>query len=302
MSHTFRIAAAPCSWGVLEFGFEGAIPGYAQVLDEMVETGYAGTALGDWGFLPTEPRVLRDELQRRGLDLVAAFVPVALADAWAHAEGEATALRAARLLCESAGEACLIVLADDNGTVEVRTKNAGRVTPDLSLSHSQWRTFAAGTNRVARAIKQQTGLRTVFHHHCGGYAETPAEVDQLMALTDPDLVGLCLDTGHYVWGGGDPLLALSRYGDRVWHIHFKDLDGTLVERADAEHWDYFRAVQEGVFCELGQGQVNFRAVCDMLVERGYGGWLVVEQDVLPSMGSPKASAQRNRDYLRSIGL
>ena len=302
MSHTFRIAAAPCSWGVLEFGLEGATAGCGQVLDEMVETGYMGTDLGDWGFMPTDPTELRAEFERRCLDLVSAFVPVALANPQAHDDGEAMVVRAARLLREAAGEACLVVLADDNGTVDVRTKNAGRVTPGMGLSHSQWETFAAGTNRVARAIKQQTGLRTVFHHHCAGYVETPAEVDELMARTDPELVGLCLDTGHDMWGGGDPLAALSRYGDRVWHVHFKDLDASVVERASAESWDYLRAVQEGVFCELGRGQVNFPAVRDMLVEQDYDGWIVVEQDVLPSMGSPKASAQRNRDYLRSMGL
>lgn len=296
----FRIAAAPCSWGVLEYGREGTTPDCSQVLDEMAETGYSGTELGDWGFMPTQPSALRAELRRRSLDLVAAFVPVALADPQAHDEGEMRAVRTARLLRDTAGDACLIVLSDDNGTVDARTMHAGRVMPEICLRADQWSTFAAGASRVARAVKQQTGIRTAFHHHCAGYVETPVEVGRLMALTEPDLVGLCLDTGHCVWGGGDPLRALERYGGRVWHVHFKDVDAEVVQEAHDAGWDYFRAVQEGVFCELGQGIVDFASVCDSLVARGYDGWLVVEQDVLPSMGSPKDSARRNRDYLRSM--
>ncbi len=297
-----RIANAPCSWGVLEFDLDGQAAGYEQVLDEIAETGYAGTELGDWGFMPTDPAVLRAELAKRSLALLAAFVPVAFADASAHAEGEAVAVRTARLLRDTAGENCFIVLADNNGTVEARTRHAGRITPDLGLSDGQWQTFAAGVNRVARAVKEQAGLRTVFHHHCAGYVETPAEIDRLMALTDPALVGLCLDTGHCMFGGGDPADLMQRYADRIWHVHFKDFDPQAAARNHEQQGDYFAAIRQGVFCELGKGAVNFPAIRDLLLARGYDGWIVVEQDVLPSMGSPKMSAQRNRAYLQSIGL
>lgn len=300
--NNIRIANAPCSWGVLEFDLEGEAAGYAQVLNEIAETGYAGTELGDWGFMPTDPAQLRAELAARHLDLLAAFVPVALADAGAHTEGEAAAVRTAQLLRDTAGTGCFIVLADNNGTVNIRTQNAGRITPQMSLSGAQWQTFAAGADRIARAVKERTGLRTVFHHHCAGYVETPAEIEQLMALTDPALVGLCLDTGHCMFGGGDPADLLERYGDRIWHVHFKDFDPRVADQVRANDWDYFAAVQHGVFCELGQGAVNFPAMRDALRARGYEGWIVVEQDVLPSMGSPKMSAQRNRAYLQNIGL
>ena len=302
MSTTFRVANAPCSWGVLEFDLEGEAAGYAQVLDEIAATGYAGTELGDWGFMPTDPATLRAELARRGLALLAAFVPVALAQRDAHEAGEALAVRTARLLREAGGERCLIVLADDNGSVPQRTQNAGRVSPEMGLSDAQWGIFAEGAHRIARAVRQQTGLRTVFHHHCAGYVETPAEVARLMALTDPDLLGLCLDTGHYMLGGGNPIHALHVYAERIWHVHFKDYAPAVHERACAEGWDYFRMVRNGVFCELGQGAVSFPQIRDGLRALGYDGWIVVEQDVLPEMGAPKASAQRNRDYLRSIGL
>ena len=302
MEKKLRIANAPCSWGVLEFGLEGETAGYAQVLDEMAEAGYAGTELGDWGFMPTDPATLRAELDRRGLALLAAFVPVALADRAQHAGGEAAALRTARLLADAAGEGCFIVLADDNGKVESRTQHAGRIRPEHALSDAQWQVFAEGANRIARAVRETVGLRTVFHHHCAGYVETPDEIEKLLMLTDPDTLGLCLDTGHYTYGGGDPCEALRRYRNRIWHVHFKDCHPEIAARARAEGWDYFEAVRRGVFCELGQGSVNFRAIVEDLQATGYDGWIVVEQDVLPAMGSPLASARRNRAYLASLGL
>lgn len=299
---TIKVANAPCSWGVLEFGMEGEAADYSQVLDEMSETGYAGTELGDWGFMPTDPEQLTRELEARKLSMLGAFVPIALADPAAHEAGEATALRTARLLAAVAGSTPFIVLSDDSGKDPVRVQYAGRIRPEQGLSQSQWQTYAAGVERIARAVRRQTGLRTVFHHHCAGYVETPDELDRLMNLTDPDLVGLCLDTGHYRFGGGDPLAAAAGYGDRIWHVHFKDCHPEVAARSRSEGWDYFESVRQGVFCELGQGEVDFVGILAVLRQQGYEGWIVVEQDVLPGMGSPKASAQRNRDYLRQIGL
>src|SRR5438132_3276060 len=136
-----RVANAPCSWGVLEFDLPGKALGYAQVLDEIKETGYAGTELGDWGFMPTDPVALRRELDARGLELVGAFVPVAFAQEQAHGEGAERAVKTAQLMSEAVGPTPFIVLADDNGKDPRRTKLAGRVTPGESLSKSQWEIF-----------------------------------------------------------------------------------------------------------------------------------------------------------------
>lgn len=299
-----RIANAPCSWGQLEFEeTKGRRIGYGQMLDELAETGYTGTELGDWGFMPTAPDALRAELARRGLTMLGAFVPVALADAGAHETGEAQALRVARLLAAVAGDTPpVVVLADNNGSDPARTLHAGRITPALRLRDDAWPVFARGCERIARTVRETTGLRTVFHHHCAGWIETPDEIARLLDLTDPDLLGLCFDTGHYTYGGGEATEGLARFGDRIAYVHFKDCDPVVAAQARAAGWDYFAAVRHGVFCELGRGTVDFPAVADGLRARGYDGWIVVEQDVLPGLGTPKASARRNREYLRGIGL
>lgn len=297
-----KVANAPCSWGALEFDLEGKAPDYVQVLNEIVETGYEGTELGDWGFMPTDPQKLSQEIHGRNLKLLGAFVPVALKKPEAHQSGIEVAVRTARLIAAVEGNLPFIILADENGSIPERTKNAGRVTPEMGLSDSEWQTFAEGAEKVAAAVRKETGLRTAFHHHCAGYVETPAEIETLMALTDPSLLGLVFDCGHYRFGGGNPLEGLKKYGQRVWHFHFKDYQPEIGKQGIQEGWDYFQSVSAGVFCELGKGDVDFPALLAELDKIGYEGWGVVEQDVLPGMGRPRESAQRNRDYLASIGL
>jgi inosose dehydratase len=297
-----KIANAPCSWGVLEFELEGKAPDYIQVLDEIKETGYEGTELGDWGFMPTDPSKLNAELNKRELNLLGAFVPVLLKDKTKHAEGIEVAVKTAQLM-ESAGyKESFLVLADENGTIPNRTNNAGRITKDMELSSEEWQVFSEGANQLAEKVKNETGIRTVFHHHCGGYVETPNEVHTLLKNTDPNLLGLVLDMGHYKFAGGDPVEALNKYWDRIWHIHFKDCDENIAIKSRENSWDYFKSVNEGVFCELGKGSVDFKTIKDELVKRNYNGWIVVEQDVLPGMGNPKECAFRNREYIKSLGL
>ncbi len=308
-----RLANAPCSWGALEFeDVKGKGIPYGQMLDELRATGYTGTELGDWGYMPTEPAALHAELARRDLAMVGAFVPVALKNAEAHAAGEAQALKVARLLasvadCGQSETSPLIILADDNGADPLRTRFAGRVTTDLGLNAVEWETFARGAERIAHAVRSATGLPVAFHHHCAGYVETPQEITRFLDLTDADLIGLVFDTGHYLYGSGSNdgqtvLDGLRRFGDRIWHVHFKDCQPQIAAQARQEGRDYFTALRHGVFCELGKGAVPFASVLDSLRERDYRGWITVEQDILPGMGSPRESAERNRAYLRAIGL
>ncbi len=297
-----KIANAPCSWGVLEFELAGKAAGFEQVLDEIKETGYEGSELGDWGFMPSVSAALKNELDKRQLSMVGAFVPVFLKDRTKHAAGAEAAVKTAKLMSDAGYKNAFIVLADENGSIPERTQNAGRVTAEMGLSAEEWKVFAEGANLVAHEVKVRTGLRTVFHHHCAGYVETPAEIDQLMSLTDPSLLGLVLDMGHYKFGGGDPLSALIKHQSRIWHIHFKDCHAEIAAQSVKEGWDYFKSVGSGVFCELGKGSVDFPAIVKELNKQKYDGWIVVEQDVLPGMGNPKICALRNREYIKSLGL
>lgn len=297
-----QVANAPCSWGVLEFDGLAPPSGYAQVLDEIRDTGYAGTELGDWGFMPTTPARLGAEIKARGLELVGAFVPVAFANAAAHDAGAATAIRTASLMRDAGFPNAFIVLSDDNASVEARERHAGRIRPEHGLSDAAWMRFASGVDAIANAVTTETGLRAVFHPHCGGYVETPEEIDRLMELTDQARVGLVLDTGHIVYGGGDPLRVLHAHRDRVWHVHFKDCDMAVAERSRQRGLGYLAAVRAQLFCELGKGVVDFASIADVLRDSAYSGWIVVEQDVFPGYGSPKDSAARSRAFLRGLGL
>ncbi len=306
MTSRFKVGNAPCSWGTLEF--ESAqceqIP-FDRMLDELRDTGYTGTELGDWGYMPTDAAALHAELQRRDLVMLGAFVPVALRDAAAHAPGLATAVKTARLLAAVATQPDpYLVLADNNGTDAVRTRLAGRVPADAGLSAQEWTTFARGAEQIAKTVLEETGIRTVFHHHCAGFVERPEEIARLLEMTDPKLLGLVFDTGHYVYGSGttqaDVRDGLRRFADRIWYLHLKDCDPRVARSAREQEWDYFTALRHGVFCELGKGQVDFRAVFEWIREHHYEGYVLVEQDVLPGMGSPAESARRNREYLRSL--
>ena len=297
----FQVANAPCSWGIIE-NIEGERYDYARVLDEIAASGYKGTELGDWGFMPTDPAQLRDELARRDLQLLGSWVNVSFEDPARHAESTAACLRTAKLLAAVGGPDALVVLGPDPYTDPLRSLHSGRITPQMSLDAEGWRTFAAGTTRAAQQVRDETGLRCVLHHHTGTWIETPAETARLLEMTDPDLVGLVFDTGHWSFGGGDPLQGIRDHAERIWYVHFKDHDPAVAAKSRQQEWDGPTSVGKGIFPELGQGDVDFPAVLRALQEIGYAGWIVVEQDVLPGLGAPLESAKRNRQYLRSIGI
>ncbi|HEY9785869.1 MAG TPA: TIM barrel protein, partial [Candidatus Obscuribacterales bacterium] len=267
----------------------------------MALAGYAGTELGDLGFMPTEPQKLQAELRQRNLTMLAAFVPVDLSDASAHEEGQERALSVARLL-KAVSETPFIVLSDDNAKNPVRLENAGRIEKKHGLSDRQWTTLTRGAEKIARTVLDETGVKTVFHHHCAGFIETADEIERFLANTDPLLIGLCLDTGHYAFGGGDPVRGFERHAKRIWHVHFKDCHPEVRKQSRANGWNYFQSVRNGIFCELGRGSVNFSEIVRLMRRERYSGWIVVEQDVLPGMGTPLDSARRSREYLSTLGL
>jgi inosose dehydratase len=314
MTGTIRVANAPCSWGMIE-GFGEATP-WQTMLDELVETGYVGTELGDLGYLPSEPEALREALEGRGLAMLGGFEGVPLRRPGVVAERRDRIVQVARLLAAVAdvgnpGRKPYFILADETRGDPTRTDVAGRVTPELALSDEEHATFTANAEEVARLVAGETGLRTLFHHHCGAWIETPDEIERFLDATDADLIGLVFDTGHYTYGtgmpdtgppGGAAFEGLQRFWGRVPYVHVKDCHPGVAAQARTEGWDYGRAVGEGVFCELGHGSVDLLGVLAFLQAQGYDDWLTVEQDVLPGLGTPKESAARNRAVLEGMGI
>jgi len=293
-----HVATAPVSWGVMEVeGFTGQ-KSYGEVLDEMVKAGYTGTELGPYGFLPTDPKQLKSELAKRSLSLLGAFVPLPLAHAGQHEAAVQSAMEVARLLAKN--DAPYMVLAD--AMEPARMAVAGSVNDVRDgMSDQAWGGAARLLTRVARAARE-LGLTPVFHHHCGTFIETPGEVDRLLAMTDPELLGLCLDTGHYFYGGGDPVECARVYGKRIRHLHLKDVRPSVLEKVRNKRIPYLDAIRAGVFCELGEGGVNLTGVIQQLNAAGFNGWAVFEQDVDPSQPgcNPVESATRSRAYLRNV--
>ncbi|MDQ3253657.1 MAG: TIM barrel protein [Acidobacteriota bacterium] len=296
-----KVGNAPVSWGVMEVAGWGEQIPYRQVLDEIAEAGYTGTELGPYGYLPTEPNELMPELSARGLQLVASFVPVPLAHAERHESGYQEAMKVAHLLAQSGAR--LIVLSDEMS--EMRMAVSGRVDDSRDeLSDAQWDGAAQILTRISEACRE-LGLSAVFHHHAGSFVETPGEIARLCELTEPDVLGICLDTGHYLFGGGDPVDAVHMYGARIRHLHLKDVQLPVLESARRDEVGFLEAVRRGVFCPLGEGAVDLKKVIQDMTAGGYSDWAIVEQDVdtRNPNAKPLESAVRSRQYLRNaIGI
>jgi inosose dehydratase len=295
---TIKVGNAPVSWGVMEVADWGEQIPYGKVLDEIAGAGYAGTELGPYGYFPTEPQELMSELSARGLQLVASFVPIPLAHPERHESGYQEAMKIAQLLAQTG--APLIVLADEMN--EMRMAVSGRVDEARDgLSDDQWDGAAAILTRISEACLD-LNVSAVFHHHAGTYIETPNEIERLCASVDSGLLGLCLDTGHYFFGGGDPVDAVRVYGDRILHLHLKDVRLPILEAARRDGAGFLEAVRRGVFCELGEGAVDLKTVVKEVAAGGDCEWAIVEQDVDTRTGNvnPAESARRSLQYLREV--
>lgn len=294
---TIRIGNAPISWGVCEIPGWGPQLHFERVLDEMRDAGYEGTELGPWGFLPHDPAGLKDALGSRGLSMAGAFVPLRLKVAEAYAEGERRVRETADLLVQLGARHILLADAGD----EIRYEVAGR--PDRTLTHGltarEWTGYADRLHRLARLALEEYGLTPCFHSHGGTYIENPREIDTLMARTDPDLIRLCLDTGHVAFGGGDPLQVASEHAARLGYVHLKDIDLPRLRLLLAQGQNYVKAAQQDVFVELGRGSLNLPALFGVLRGARYAGWIIVEQDRIAHADTDTlGSARRSREYLR----
>jgi inosose dehydratase len=268
---TQRIAAAPISWGVCE------VPGWGyqlepdRVLGEMRELGLTATELGPDGFLPTDPNELRALLDHNGLRLVGGFVPVVL-----HRPLTPAALAAVERAVTglAAGGADTLVLCAD-------TEGAG-YDQRADLDAAAWATLLAGLDRI-RTLCAEAGLALTLHPHVGTVVERRAEVERLLADSD---VALCLDTGHLLVGGTDPVQLARSSPDRIGHVHLKDVDARLAARIADGTMSYTDAVRAGLYRPLGAGDIDMAAIVAALEGAGYTGWYVLEQDTVLTAAPP----------------
>jgi inosose dehydratase len=205
----------------------------------------------------------------------------------------AKAMEIARRLHATGGRLLIAAEAGDDR----RRAEAGHVVEANGLTDEQWQNLAKGLHDLADNLAP-LGMSVVFHNHVGTYVETPAETVRLLDETDPEKVGWCLDIGHLAYGGGDSLAMLGTHGDRVRHIHLKDVDGAVLARARAEGWSFGRALKAFIFPPLGEGIARVPEMVEALLRRGYDGWFVLEQDTCA--GDPKDVARVNRVYLEGL--
>jgi len=285
-----RLGSCPDSWGVW-FADDPRQTPWHRFLDELAEAGYRWLELGPYGYLPTEPGRLREEVDRRGLRVSGQAVFGALhnRDRW-----EAD-LRDARQVAE-------LVAAMGAGHVVLLPADAGPNPPELD--DQQWRTLAEASNRLGRILRQEYGLRAVFHPHADSVVGSQPQVERFLAETDPAEVNLCLDTGHIAYYRGDNVELIRKYPDRIGYLHLKQADPAVIDQVQAEGLGFAEAVRRGAMCEPPKGEPDLEALLDA-VDRHLDGELfaIVEQDLYPcDPDVPLPIATRTCQYLRQLGV
>lgn len=303
-----RVASAPVSFGVDEILVDDAwMPDPDEMLDWMVDIGVEGTELGPPGYLGTADEVCR-RLTSRGLELVGAFLPQHFSRHEKAADDRAWLRRSLRLVRDGTpqGSRPVAVLSDQFDEPD-RLACAGRIQdhPETWLPAARFATLIANLHRAAEICRSE-GFEPVLHPHAGTYVETADEIARVVDRIDPSLVGLCLDTGHFRFGGADPVRAASDYRDLIRLVHLKDCRTAVMDDVRAEGKGLEEALSRGVFCALGEGDAGIDEVIETLRRTGYTGWLVIEQDqFLRASDTPAsvvAAQRRNREYLRRFGV
>ena len=301
MSSRFKFASAPDSWGVLDYPSPSWEQSYQKMLDEMVFAGYTGTELGPYGFLPTDARVLQGELSQRKLKLLGSFVPVVLSDP-ASTKTVVEQIRTVGGLLAALG-APFLVLADAQS--EARDRIAGRVPRDGSkgLNPEQWKQVARMVGQAA-LVAEEFGLDLVFHPHAATYVETPEETEQFFDATSASNIGLCLDTGHCAYAGGDPAMEAKKFREKLRFIHIKDIDAKVMAEVRRSEMNFDQAIAAHVFTIVGQGSVDFPAFFAVVDNNNYSGWMVVEQDVTygATVVPPVESVAASLKYLQQVAM
>lgn len=301
---TIAIANAPCSYGAFELtiGSDPDVPSALELLDAVEQAGYTGIDLGPVGYLGAADE-LRERLAQRGLSLAGGYLEFAFSDAAAVASGIEQLDRTLDVFDAAGGDGPppRPTLADAGSPARRDAPGRAAQERSLGLDEAGWARFADGLARVVERCRAR-GYEPTFHHHAGTYVEAVWEIERLLACSD---VGLCLDVGHLLVAGGDPLEALATWRSRINHVHVKDADRALLASVLEQRLGLEELWHRRVFGRLGDGDAGVGAFVDALAASGYAGWLVVEQDVFPDVadpGRPVRDQAANRAFLRARGL
>ena len=295
---TIKIGNAPCSWGI-EFPSDPSYPTWESVLDQCAGAGYKGIELGPIGFMPEDPAILAPALAARDLQIIGGVVFRAFHDSAMWDDVMDASVRTCNALV--AHDAQHLVLIDSISPR--RAPTAGRASEAEKMDHAEWNAFRDRIATIARMGAEEYGLTVGIHAHAAGFMDFEPELERLLDEVDTSILKICFDTGHHSYAGYDPVAFMKRHMDRISYMHFKDIDPVVKADVVANRTDFYKACGQGIFCNLGQGDVDFPAVRQILLDAGFKGWCTVEQDCDPSMpGTPLEDARANREYLQSIGF
>ena len=291
------IGSAPDSWGVW-FADDARQTPWHRCLDEIAEAGYEWTELGPFGYLPTDPKTLKQELDKRGLKVSGSFVEGDLPNpdsGWQRIEKQ---LRGLGPILGQFNAKYLVLIQDCYTNLFT-----GEQFASARLDEAAFARLVDTTTRIARIAKNDYGLQLIFHPHAQTYVEHEDQIEKFLAATDPDLVSIVLDTGHHSYCGGDPITFMKKHHARIPYLHLKSVDPVLRARVAVENIPFALAVGQGMFVEPSKGAVDFLAFRDVLRDVDYQGFGIVEQDMFPApFDKPLPIAKRTRAYLREIGL
>lgn len=295
---TIRIGNAPCSWGV-EFPDDPRNPPWRQVLKECAEAGYRGIELGPVGYMPEDPGVLAEALGEHGLTLIGGVVFRPFHDAAKWDEVIDGAVRTCKALVAHGAKHLVLI----DSISPRRAPTAGRPNEAEQMERAEWAAFRDRIAHVARMGCEDYGLTVGIHAHAAGFIDFEPELERLLDEVDESILKVCFDTGHHSYAGYDPVAFMKRHIDRISYMHFKDIDPAVKTRAVANRTDFYEACGQGIFCNLGMGDVDFPAVRQVLLDAGFEGWCTVEQDCDPTLDvRPLDDARANREYLEKIGF
>jgi inosose dehydratase len=295
---TIRIGNAPCSWGV-EFAQDPRNPAWQDVLRDCAAAGYKGIELGPIGFMPEDPAILGAALAENDLELIGGVVFRPFHDPAKWDEVWDAATRTCRALAAHGAQHLVLI----DSISPRRAPTAGRAGDAEAMDSAEWAAFRARIADVARLGAEEYGLTVGIHAHAAGFIDFEPELERLLNEVDESILKICFDTGHHSYAGFDPVAFMRRHIGRISYMHFKDIDPMIKADAIAKSTGFYDACGQGIFCNLGTGDVDFPAVRQILLDAGFSGWCTVEQDCDPTLDvSPVTDARKNREYLSSIGF